>query len=210
MRVILVCRVAQYISEEGAAGRIVGPLGLAGIHCSPIGLVPKGGGTGKWRMIVDLSYPAGRSVNDGIVSDLCSLWYTSVDVALQFINSLGWSTVLIKVDLKNAYHMVPIHPADRHLFGIRWDGNVYMDHVLPFGLRSALKLFTAAIGYALTQAGIQPLIHYLHDFLFFISNTSGVISVVSDSQCTRADGGTCCCRKNRGSGVCRFLFRHNH
>ena len=120
---------------------------------------------------MDLSYPAGRSVNDGIVSDLCSLRYTSVDVALQFINSLGRSTVLIKVDLKNAYRMVPIHPADRHLFGIRWDGNVYVDQALPFGLRSAPKLFTAvadAIGYALTQAGIQPLIHYLDDFLFFI------------------------------------------
>ncbi len=91
-------------------------------QCSPIGLVPKGSGTGKWRMIVD---PAGRSVNDGTVSDLCSLQYTSVDVALQFINSLGRNTVLIKVDLKNAYRMVPIHPANRHLFGIR------LAYVLP-------------------------------------------------------------------------------
>ena len=32
---------------------------------SPIGLVPRGS-TGKWRLIVDLSSPHDRRVNDGI------------------------------------------------------------------------------------------------------------------------------------------------
>ena len=52
--------ISRYISEERAAGRMVGPLPestAAYVHCSPIGLVPKGRDTGKWRMIVDLSYP---------------------------------------------------------------------------------------------------------------------------------------------------------
>ena len=43
------------------------------IYCSPIGLVPKGRGTGQWRMIVDLSYPYDRSVNDRIAASLCSM-----------------------------------------------------------------------------------------------------------------------------------------
>ena len=60
---------------------------------------------------------------------------------------------------------------DRHLLGVEWDGNIYLDQALPFGLRSAPILFTAvadAIGFALTQGGIPHFIHYLDDFLFFV------------------------------------------
>ena len=167
--------VANYVAQEVAAGSMVGPLtGATGrvVHCSPVGLVPKGRGTGQWRMIVDLSHPFGRSVNDGISPLLCSLWYSSLDDALLFIKQLGEGTVLIKVDLNSAYRLVPLHPQDRHLFGIEWEGNVYVDQALPFGLRSAPKLFTAvvdAIGWALWQAGITLHIHYFDDFLFFVA-----------------------------------------
>ena len=44
-----------------------------------------------------------------------------------------------------------------------------MDRALPFGLRSALKLFTAVadvIAWGFHMAGIQDQIHYLDDFLF--------------------------------------------
>lgn len=61
--------ITQYIAEECALGHVVGQLpGEVSqlVHCSPIGLVPKGRGTGQWRMIVNLSYPEGRSINDGI------------------------------------------------------------------------------------------------------------------------------------------------
>ena len=51
------------------------------VHVSPIGLIPKGGQPGKFRLIVDLSSPHGASVNDGIDPDLCSLSYFSVDEA---------------------------------------------------------------------------------------------------------------------------------
>ena len=166
--------VTDYVVQEAAAGRIVGPLIgplREAVHCSPIGLVPKGRGTGQWRMIVDLSHPSGRSVNDGISPLLCSLQYSSLDDALSFVKQLGQGTVLIKVDLRSAYRLVPVHPQDRHLFGINWGGYVYVDQALPFGLRSAPKLFTAvadAIGWALWQAGITLHIHYLDDFLFFV------------------------------------------
>ena len=150
---------------------MIGPLPTPitqGIHCSPIGLVPKGRDTGRWRVIVDLSYPAGRSVNDGINTDMCSLKYASMDDALHFIDQLGPGTCLIKVDLKNAYRMVPVHTSDCHLLGICWEGNHYVDLALPFGLRSAPIIFTAVadvVGWALTRAEIRFLIHYLDDSL---------------------------------------------
>lgn len=166
--------ISSYIQEEVAAGRMIGPLSTPLhhlVHRSPIGLVPKGHNTGQWRMIVDLSHPNGESINDGVPASLCSLSYASVENATQFIKILGHGTLLIKIDLKSAYRVVPIHPTDRHLFGIEWNSHMYIDQALPFGLRSAPKLFTAvadAIGWALTQAGIPLHIHYLDDFLFFI------------------------------------------
>ena len=171
--------VSHYIAEETAAGRMSGPLSVQAyhnIHCSPIGLVPKGRGTGQWRMIVDLSYPTGRSVNDGIPKSLCTVSYASIDDAVCFITTLGRHTLLLKVDLKSAYRIVPVHPQDRHLLGICWEDRRFVDQALPFGLRSAPVLFSAvadAISWALLRAGAPPLIHYLDDFLFFLHPSEG-------------------------------------
>ncbi len=71
--------VSAYISGERAAGRILGLLPSSpSIHVSPIGLVPMGHTGDAWRMIVDLSYPRGRSVNDFISPDICSPAYPSL------------------------------------------------------------------------------------------------------------------------------------
>ena len=166
--------VSAYIQEEIEAGRMVNPVSgtvLDHIHCSQVGLVPKGQGSGRWRMIVDLSLPPRSSVNDSILEDDCSVKYSSVDNAVQLITMLGRHTVFITIDLKSAYRFVPIHPADRHLLGIRWEGNVYVDQALPFGLRSAPIIFTAVadvIRFALMQGGVPILIHYLDDFFNFL------------------------------------------
>ena len=87
---------------------------------------------------MDLSSPRGRSVNDGISSSLCSLSYASVDNTVNIITMLGRGTSLIKIDLSNAYRMVPVHPVDQSLLGIRWQGETFIDRALPFGLRSGV------------------------------------------------------------------------
>ena len=171
--------ISCYIQDEVAGGRMAGPLSaqvVEMVHCSPTGLVPKGRGTGQWRMIVDLSYPTHGSVNDGIARQLCSLRYSSLDDAVHFISMLGPGTLLVKIDLKSAYRFVPVHPRDRHLLGVHWEGQVYVEQALPFGLRSAPKLFTAvadAIAWALVQVGVWSQIHYLDDYLFFIPSSVG-------------------------------------
>ena len=122
-----------------------------------------------WRLIVDLSHPKHLSVNDGISTSLCSLEYASVDNAVDLILQLGPGTELVKMDLSNAYRMVPVHPHDQPLLGIKWRGITYVDRALPFGLRSAPKIFTAVadfLAWALHCDGIEFLLHYLDDFLF--------------------------------------------
>ena len=50
---------------------------------------------------------------------------------------------LAKVDIKSAYRVNPLHLEDRWMMGIRWDGGLFADTVLPFSLCSAHNIFTA-------------------------------------------------------------------
>ena len=134
------CVVTDHIHLESQHGRLIGPIppSLTHMQLSPIGLVPKPHSE-KFRLIMDLSSPQGHSVNDGISPTLCSLQYASVDI----IRQLGRSTLLLKIDLSNAYHIVLVHPHDQILLGITWQDKVYIARALPFGLRSAPKIFNA-------------------------------------------------------------------
>ena len=95
------------------------------------------------RLILDLSALEGCSVNDGISKDICSLLYMSVDDVADRIVSMGKGSLMPKFDLKAAYRNVPVHPDDRWFLGMVWEDMLYVDTVLPFGLRSALAIFNA-------------------------------------------------------------------
>ena len=161
--------ITKYLQEEGEKGRVIGPIEAGKIkQISRFGVIPKGHTPGKWRLIVDLSSPTGHSVNDGIDSDLCSLEYTSVDKAAELIKSLGQHCMLAKIDIKSAYRIIPVHPEDRLLLGMRWQDGVYADAALPFGLRSASKIFNAVadgVTWVLQHNGVRVVLHYLDDFL---------------------------------------------
>ena len=163
--------VEAHIRSERASGRVLGPLPshLARLtHTSAIGLIPKPHQPGKWRLIVDLSSPTGYSVNDAIGSNMCHMHYASVPEAARYIRRLGTGTVLAKVDLQNAYRIVPVHPDDHHLLSFRWNNQVFIDTALPFGLRSAPKIFSAvadALAWILHSKGVTHQLHYLDDFL---------------------------------------------
>ena len=133
-----------------------------------MGVIPKGHTPGKWRLITDLSHPEGNSVNDGIEPRLVSISYISVEAVAIAARRLGRGALLAKVDIKAAYRLVPVHPQDRYLLGIEWDGAHYADGMLPFGLRSAPKIFTAvadALEWMMRQRGMAWVAHYLDDFI---------------------------------------------
>ena len=87
--------------------------------------------------------PKGKSVNDGIPKDLCTLHYITVDDAIRYwryIIALGKRALQAKADIKSAFRLLPVHPADRHLLGMLWNDVMFIDTCLAFGLRSAQKL----------------------------------------------------------------------
>ena len=75
---------------------------------------------------------------------------------------------MAKIDIKHAFRLLPVCPADRHLLAMRWKNMISVDTCLPFGLRSAPKLFNILadlLSWILEQQGVSPLLHYLDDFL---------------------------------------------
>lgn len=161
--------IDAYVGSERRAGRMIQvAVETPGLRVSRFGVIPKPHQPGKWRLITDLSSPKGGSVNDGIDPALCSVSYASVDEAVRCIRRLGRGTMLAKFDIANAYRSVPVHPVDRLLLGMRWRGATLVDGALPFGLRSAPKLFTAvadAFLWMMGREGIVHAMHYLDDFL---------------------------------------------
>ena len=110
----------------------------------------------------------GHSVNDHIPELHCSIKYSGLEEAITLLTEVGHGAWMVKLDLKHAYSIVPIHPDDRILLGMQWRGNVFLDICLPFGLRSAPKIFSAiadALLWIMLQRGVKKAIHYLDDFL---------------------------------------------
>ena len=178
--------VEDYLGKEVRLGRVVvitaEEAAGAGVHISRFGVIPKSSQPGKWRLIVDLSDPVGSSVNDGISRELCSLSYVSIDDAARMVVQRGRGALLAKLDVESAYRIMPIHPDDRPLLGMQWKGVTYVDTALPFGLRSAPKIFTAlsdALWWVFRNHGeVTESIHYLDDYLFVGAPASG--------ECARA------------------------
>ena len=61
-------------------------------------------------------------MNDSISRSLCSLQYVSIEDIVNKIEKMGRGALLAKVDLKEAYRMVSVHPQDRPLLGVEWEG----------------------------------------------------------------------------------------
>lgn len=169
--------MSEYIRKECKAGRLLDPLDpqlFPEVHISRFGVIPKTN-PGRWRLILNLSSPKGSSVNDGIDPERCSLSYMKVDDATRAIEKVGRGAKLAKVDIKSAYWTIPVQQEDMHLLGMMWEGELYVDAALLFGLRSAPKIFTAVangLEWRLRLEGLQQVFHYLDDFLIVAQSES--------------------------------------
>ena len=76
--------------------------------------------------MIDLSSPKNLSINDGIATELymSSLCYTSVDHLSSVILSVGKGALLVKVDIKETYRMVPVNPDDQPLLPVKWANRI--------------------------------------------------------------------------------------
>ena len=101
----------EKLAHEVEKGYILGPFNqppLESLVTSPVCIVPKS--NGKWRLIFNLSDPKGFSVNEAIPEEKKTVQYCSINEVATFIVQRfhHLQPYLSKIDLKDAYRMVPI------------------------------------------------------------------------------------------------------
>ena len=146
---------------------------------SPIGLVPKDGGT-KTRLIFHLSYPKNgvTSVNANTPEELTSVNYQDFDDAVRLCLKAGPNCAAAKSDFTSAFRHLPLartwwkflvmkakHPVTQIWY-------YFVDKCLPFGAARSCALFQAfsdAMSFIMKVKTGRDNVNYLDDFLFVAS-----------------------------------------
>ena len=164
--------VYKKLAIESLKERIAGPFlnpPFQNLVCSPLGLIPKNI-PGKFRLIHDLSFPKGNSINSHIPSENSAVQYDSIDTVIKLIKHFGRHCLMAKCDIEDAFRLVPIHPTDYHLLGFTWNNLYYYDRCLPMGASSSCQIFesfSSSLHWIMENkycaAGMS---HIIDDFLF--------------------------------------------
>ena len=180
------------LTKEIDADRIAGPFEFPPFPqfiISPLGLVPEKTPS-EFRLIHHLSFPRGSSVSDGIPRDFSSVHYASTDDAISLIKQLGSGCFMAKTDIASAFRIIPIHPHDFRLLGMKWQGNYYFDRCLPMGCSTSCSIFesfsTALEWIAKKVLGTQAIIHILDDF-FIVADTEAACGAQLEKFLTLCD-----------------------
>ena len=166
--------VADLLQKEVRKGFMIGPFSkspFSPFRVSPIGIATRKY-SGKKRLIIDLSAPHNGpvpSINSLIPLAPFSLFYATVDNAIQMIKSAGQGAWLGKADITDAFKVMPLHPSQWHLFGVKWRSKFYFAVKLTFGCRSSPRIFdtlSEALCWILYNTHKLPFVlHLLDDFL---------------------------------------------
>ena len=164
--------LVKKIGEEVNKKRIIGPFTcppLKNLMISPVTVIPKPDSK-KFRMIFNLSQPRGKSVNDNIPREKRSVTYCTVRQVVQWMMQEDEDWWMAKVDLTDAYRMVPINKQEWRFLGMRVGRKIYIDRCLPMGAASSCALFqriSDAITWMATSScpTFVRIFNYLDDFL---------------------------------------------
>ena len=70
-----------------------------------------------------------------------------MDHPISIIISVGKGAMLVKADIIETYRMIPVNLDDQALLAVEWVNRIYINRVLPFGLRSVPKFFFCSSRY---------------------------------------------------------------
>ena len=166
--------VDRFVHKELDKGALLGPFDAPPFYewsqVSPIMTRPKKD-TDSRRIIIDLSYPIGRSVNDGVPKGVFQgrnftfQLPTVRDLAARVISN-GQGSYLWKADLERAYRQLRNDPLDYPLMGIAHRGRYYVDICPSFGARgssSAQQRVSQAVCHIMRMEG-HDVMAYVDDF----------------------------------------------
>lgn len=170
----------DYLIKEKTQSRVFGPHsrkqfeGKNGI--SPLNSVPRKNDS-KRRFVLDLSFPKGRSINDGIdknwyEGEMVELKYPSVDDLVDIIikhkkRNPEQRVLIWKRDLKSCYRQFQLCPGSVHLVGYKFDNQYWYDLVLAMGSSSSAQIcqkITDLIRYIFENRYHDEVKNFLDDF----------------------------------------------
>ena len=165
--------VNEKMYHEIHLGHIAGPFDeppFFNFHSSPLGLVPKHD-PGKFRLIHDLFFPKGDSINSYTSREFTTVQYETLDRVVELVRSCGRNCLIAKADIKEAFRLIPIRSQDYPLLGFTWQGKYYHDKVLPMGSAvscQTFERFSRALQWILqTHFNVLRVTHLLDDYIFF-------------------------------------------
>ena len=163
--------INHYLDTEHSNSTLLGPFFTNPFPdrsaLSPLNSVPKHD-SDKWRVILDMSFPPGHSVNDGIDKDhylgvLIDLTYPTIDSFATMVKAVFPGALMYKRDLCRPYHQIWTDP-----FNVPyWQGAFYFDIVLVMGCTSSAYIHqqvTSVLAHIHKSCGALCT-NYLDDFI---------------------------------------------
>ena len=165
--------IQAYLEEEIKYSAVLGPFdrpSIDNLHISPMMTREKPNSTHR-RVIIDLSFPHGTSVNSGVTKDKYLgtpfiLKLPTIDTVTDQIKALGKGCMLYKVDISRAFRHIKLDPIDYDLLGLCHDRH-YLDTCLPFGYRNGSAIFqrvSDAVRHMMRRRHFE-VINYIDDIL---------------------------------------------
>ena len=108
----------------------------------------------KRRMVIDYSQTVNR--------------FTQLDAyplpkINEMVNKIAKYRVFSKIDLKSAYHQIPIREADRIYTAFEADGRLYQFTRIPFGVTNGVACFQRVMDKFITENNLKSTFAYLDD-----------------------------------------------
>lgn len=143
-------QIGGYVNTQLSEGSIIGPFKnnpfSSHFFVAPLSSVEKRDSHDR-RILSDLSFPPGRSINDRIpkkeyLGETFILRFATVDSLVNLIKeklreNKQEQILLFKKDLRNAYRQLRIDPGDINAMGILWQNNLYFDLAAVMGLSTS-------------------------------------------------------------------------
>ena len=105
------------------------------------GIMSRNKPNGSVRVILNLSAPKGRSVNDGITAEDFPALMSSTARWLDALWSAGYGCWITKCDWSDAYKHIAVRAEDLHLQWFKWLGMNFAELCLIFGCSSSAGIF---------------------------------------------------------------------
>ena len=127
----------------------------------------------RHRVIIDLSWPLGASLNSGIDKNTYldapfTLTFSTVDDITSELKPLRHGALLYKIDVSRAFRHIKEDPGDYDLLGLHWH-HAYVDTCVLFGIWHRSQIFQClsdAVYYIMHQRGFG-VIDYIDDYVGF-------------------------------------------